>query len=87
MIEMATTNCKHTHQGPCGALETSNVKVTTSTAKNQEEESVGVEGGQRDTEDNTGEEDGHALATRIDAIKRIERSNKEVARAIEDGTK
>ena len=34
-----------------------------------------------------GEEDGYALATRIDAIKRIERSNKEVARAIEDGTK
>ena len=63
------------------------MKVTTSTAKNQEEESVGVEGGQRDTEDNTGEEDGHALATRIDAIKRIERSNKKVARAIEDGTK
>ncbi len=84
---MATTNCEHTHQGPCGALETSNVKVTTSTAKNQEEESVGVEGGQRDAEDNVGEQDGHALATRIDAMKRMERSNKEAARATEDGTK
>ena len=84
---MATTNCVHTHQGPCGAPATFNVKATTDITRNQEEGSVGAEGGYRGAEDNTEGENGRALTTRVDATKRKESSNEGAAKAAEDGTK
>ena len=82
---MATTNCEHNHQGPCGASATPNEKTTTDTTKTQEEGPIGAEKGHRGAENDTEEESGHAPATRTDATKTTESSNEGVEKATKDG--
>ena len=84
---MTNTNYEYIYQGPYGALTNVSKKTITEIIKNREEELIGVEGEYRNIEDEVEEKNKYALATRINATKKKENLNKEIARALKKDIK